>query len=233
MMKEMLSNHILTSLTDAEFARLLPLLEPVSLTAGEQLGEAGEAMRFCYFPETAIISCQADMQDGKTAEVAMIGKDGVTGVPAMFGSRPSSHALNVTIGGSALRMRQEEFAQEFKNGEGLRRVLLAYASEYVTQVAQRAACAVLHHMERRLAVWLLMLLDRLESDIIEITHERIAQHMGVRRAGITEIAGELQHRGVISYTRGRLRIINRRGLEQVACECYGALNVAHPTNTYL
>jgi CRP-like cAMP-binding protein len=229
----MLSSKILTSLSDAEFARLLPLLEPTSLTTGEQIGAADEPAPFCYFPESAIISCHADMQDGKTAEVAMIGKDGATGIQSLLGLRPSIHSLNVNIGGSALRVRRDELTQMFKYSEELRRALLTYVSEYLTQVAQRSACAILHHMEQRLAVWLLMLLDRLESDTIEMTHERIAHHMGVRRAGITEIAGELQHRGIISYTRGHLRVVDRPGLEQIACECYGALSVARPTNTYM
>lgn len=229
----MLTNRILTTLSDADFARLMPLLEPVSLTAGERLAEIGETARFIYFPENSIISYQADMQDGKSAEVAMVGKDGMAGLPSLLNSSSAPHSLNVAVAGSALRVKKEEFERELEHGEGLRQLLLAYAGEYVTQVAQRAACAILHRMEQRLAVWLLLLTARVGSDTIEMTQERIAHHLGVRRAGVTEIAGKLQHQGVISYTRGNLRVVNPQALETVACECYGALTGARQRNTYM
>jgi CRP-like cAMP-binding protein len=225
-MKEMLTNKILTGLPDSEFARLLPLLQPVALSAGERLSEAGETAHFIYFPENSVISCQAEMQDGKSAEIGMVGFEGVAGITALAGSRPSAHSLTVSVAGSALRLKKQEFEQELEHAEGLRQLLMAYSGKYLTQVSQRAACAILHRMEQRLAVWLLMLTDRLNTDVIEITQERMAHHLGVRRAGITIVAGELQSRGVISYTRGSVRIINRLALETVACECYGALATA-------
>jgi CRP-like cAMP-binding protein len=223
--REMLSNRILNRLSIAELARLMPLLEPISLVPGARLSEQGENSSFVYFPENSIISCQADMQDGKSAEVGMVGKDGVAGLPALFGSRPAVHSLTVAIGGAAMRLRKDALEQEVKrgNGNGLQRILDPYLSDYVNQVAQRAACAILHRMEQRFAVWLLMISDRLNSSGIEITQERIAQHLGVRRAGITVVAHELQLVGAISYTRGHLRISNRILLEKVACECYSAL----------
>jgi CRP-like cAMP-binding protein len=230
-MKEMLSNRILNQLPDADFARLLPLLQPVSLSANERLAESGEIVPFVYFPENSIISCQADMQDGKTAEVGMVGKDGVAGLPALFGSRPAVHSLTVTIGGSALRLRRQVLDQELSRGNGLQHMLAPYVGDYVTQVAQRAACAILHRMEQRFAVWLLMVTDRLDSGVVEITQERIAEHLGVRRAGITVVAHELQTLGAIAYTRGHLRVLDRSLLKKVACECYDALAVgARPTH---
>ncbi|HEX8073037.1 MAG TPA: Crp/Fnr family transcriptional regulator [Pyrinomonadaceae bacterium] len=231
-MKEMLTNKILTGLPDAEFARLMPLLEPVSLTPGARLIGADEVVRFVYFPEDAVISCHADMQDGKSAEVAMIGKDGLTGLPWLLGARPAAHSLNVAVGGSALRVRRAELERELQRGAALRQALLTYAGEYVTQVAQRAACAVLHRTEQRLAVWLLLVTERLDGEAVEITQERIAQHLGVRRAGVTVIAGELQQQGVISYSRGSLRVVSREALEAVACECYGALAAAPTKSIY-
>lgn len=153
----------------------------------------------------------------------MAGFEGVAGIASFLGSRPAAHSLNVSVSGSALRVKREEFERELEGAEGLRQLLKAYYGEYLTQVSQRAACAILHRLEQRLAVWLLMLSDRLDTDVIEITQERIAQHLGVRRAGVTVVAGELQGRGVISYTRGSLRVVNRQALETVACECYGAL----------
>lgn len=234
-MKEMLSNKILSRLTDLEFARLMPSLEPVTLTAGDCLAETGGHTALVYFPENAIISCQADMQDGKSAEVGMVGKEGIAGLPALFGSRPAVHSLTVAIGGSALRMRKEALELELSRGNGLQQFLFPYVSEYVTQVAQRAACAILHRMEQRFAVWLLMITDRLDTTSVETTQERIAQYLGVRRAGVTVIARELQFIGAISYTRGHLRVVDRKLLEKIACECYNtlAVNLTKPASSEL
>ena len=230
-MKEMLSNRILSHLPDPEFARLMPMLEPVDVSAGQRLADTGENLPFVFFPENSIISCQADMQDGKSAEVGMVGKDGVAGLPALYGSRPSVHSLTVAISGSALRLRKEVLEQELEQGDGLKQVLVPYVSDYVTQVAQRAACAILHRMEQRFAVWLLMVTDRLDANLVETTQERIAQHLGVRRAGVTVIARELQFLGAISYSRGHLRIADRALLQKVACECYGTLAVTRHSTT--
>jgi CRP-like cAMP-binding protein len=232
-MKQMLTNRILTGLPDAEFSRLMPLLEPVSLSAGERLDRAGDPSRFVYFPENSVLSCHADMSDGKSAEVALIGRDGVAGVPTLFGARPAAHSLGATVAGSALRMRRDELEQELRRGEELRRALQQYAGDYIAQVSQRSACAVLHRLEQRLAVWLLMLGDRVGNDTIEITQERIAQHLGVRRAGVTVVVGQLQDRGALRHGRGRLRLVSRETLEAVACECYGALALAPAVHPHL
>ncbi|HZT58178.1 MAG TPA: Crp/Fnr family transcriptional regulator [Pyrinomonadaceae bacterium] len=225
-MKNMLTNKILTGLPDADFARLMPLLEPVSLAVGERLGGGYDVPRYFYFPEGSVVSCHADMHDGKSAEVAMVGFDGVVGLPALLGSNRAPHSTNVSVAGTALRVRRDEFERELQQSAALRDSLIAYAGEYMTQVSQRAACAVLHRMEQRMAVWLLLLRDRLESDTVEITQERIAQYLGARRAGVTEIACSLQRAGAISYTRGHLRIADRGALRAVACECYSAMSGA-------
>jgi CRP-like cAMP-binding protein len=225
MMKEMLTNRILTGLSAAEFARLMPSLEPVSLSAGEQLAGLGEEEPFVYFPESSVITCHADMQDGRSVEVGMIGKEGLAGLTALVGARPAAQSMKVAVAGTALRVRSEGFERELRGAEALRQALLEYAVEYCAQVSQRAACAVLHRMEQRLAVWLLLLSDRVGADDIQITHERMAQHLGVRRAGVTEAACEFKYQGLISYTRGNLRVLDRRALEAVACECYEALSL--------
>ena len=222
-MKEMPGNKILNRLPDSEFASLMQVLEPVSLQPGERLAEPGELAPFLYFPENSIISCQADMQDGKSAEVGMVGKEGVAGLPPLFGARPAVHSLTVAVAGNALRLQTEVLERELNRGNGLQQTLAAYVFDYMTQVAQRAACAVLHRMEQRFALWLLMVTDRLGTNTFETTQERIAQHLGVRRAGITVVAGELQIIGAIAYRRGNLRIIDRPLLKKVVCECYGAL----------
>jgi CRP-like cAMP-binding protein len=223
-MKEMLSNKILTGLPAEDFARLLPLLEPVSLSLEERLASIGEVAQFVYFPESSILTCHSDMQDGKSVEVGMIGKDGMTGLSVVFGSRRAIHSLNVSIPGSALRMSVHDFQQEIEHSPALRRLTLDYVGEYIAQVSQRSACGILHRTEQRLAVWLLMTTDRLGTNNVETTQERIAEHLGVRRAGITVIVGELQNRGIIAISRGNLRILDRGALEACACECYHSLN---------
>lgn len=223
-MKEMLTNRILTRLPDAEFARLMPQLEPVSLSAGERLAGGGEAARFVYFPESAVLSYHAALRGEKAAEVGMVGMDGVACLSPLLGSRPASHTLDVLISGSALRLWATDFERELRRAEPLRQALLAYAGEYVTQVSQRSACNILHLTGQRLAVWLLMLTERLGSDTVEVTQERIARHLGVRRAAVNLIVGGLQERGVVSYTRGSLRVEDRRALEFIACECYAAMS---------
>lgn len=233
-MKEMLTNKLLSRLRDAEFARLMPLLEPVSLSAGERLSEAGEAARFIYFPESCVISCQAHMEDGKSAEVGIIGFEGVADITALVRSRPAVHTLNVSIAGSALRVKKDEFEREIQRSEDLQQSLLGYAAEYVTQLSQRSACAIFHLVEQRFAVWLLLLTDRTKEGVIQITQERIADHLGVRRAGVTVVALHMQAAGAISYRRGNLRITNREMLEAMACECYGTLAVGRPRQiTYM
>lgn len=230
-MKEMLTNKLLTRLSDAEAARLIPLLEPVSLSAGERLSEAGQAARFIYFPESCVISCQANMEDGKSAEVGIIGFEGLADITALNGSRPAVHSLNVSIGGSALRVGKDDFERELRRSESLQQSLLGYAAEYVTQLSQRSACAIFHLVEQRFAVWLLLVTDRIEEEVIQITQERIADHLGVRRAGVTVVALDMQAAGAISYKRGNLRITNRQMLEEIACECYGSLAVGQPRQT--
>jgi len=232
-MKEMLTNKILTGLLEAEFARLMPLLQPVSLSAGERLCEAGDTMRFIYFPESSVLSCQAEMQDGKSAEVGIIGFEGMAGITALVGSRPAAHFLNVSVGGSALRVGTDDFKREILHHDGVQQSLLAYAGEYVTQISQRSACAVFHTVEQRFAVWLLLVADRIEENVIQITQERIAEHLGVRRAGVTVVASAMQAAGAITYRRGNLRINDRQMLEAIACECYETLAVGRRQTTYM
>lgn len=230
-MKEMLTNKLLLRLRDAEFARLMPLLEPVSLSAGERLSEAGEAARFIYFPESCVISCQAHMEDGKSAEVGMIGFEGMADITGLVNPGPAVHSLSVSIGGSALRARKDDFEREMLRSEGLQQSLLGYAAEYVTQLSQRHACAIFHVVEQRFAVWLLLLTDRTDETVIQVTQEQIANHLGVRRAGVTVVALHMQAAGAINYRRGNLRITNREMLEEIACECYGSLAVGRPRQT--
>lgn len=216
----LLTNRILTGLPGADFARLLPHLEPVELACDENLYFLGDPPEFIYFPENAVVSHLHVLSDGGTIEADIVGRDGLTGLSAVFNTHPPERWTKVTIGGSALRVRSEVLRHEFMLGGGVQQALLTYASARLEQVAQRAVCNGLHSVEQRLCSWLLMLHDRAGDERLPLTHERIARHLGTRRAGITELATTLRARGDISYSRGLIRIVNRQGLESIACECY-------------
>jgi len=221
-------NRILSALPETEFAQLMPLLRPVQLSAGQSLLEPEMVSPFIYFPETSVISCVASMQDGKSAEVGMIGCEGAANVMSLLGADRGAQSLSVSIGGKALRASVKDFAQGTFSGNRIEQGLMGYAAAYLGQVSQRSACAVLHRLEQRFAIWLLLLTDRLNGDVIQITHERISAHLGARRAGITVLAAELQAAGAIACSRGRVRITDRHKLEAVACECYSTLALSPP-----
>jgi CRP-like cAMP-binding protein len=220
----LLTNKILTELPGEEFARLLPHLEPVSLTCGEDLYGLGEGISSIYFPETAVISHLHILEDGSTTEGAMIGKEGLTGLSAIFSAPPALYWTQVTLSGTALRIRAETLQQEFARGEALQRLLLSYASARIAQLSQRAVCNGRHTVAERLSSWLLMIHDRVGDNPIPLTHEQIARHLGTRRAGITNAATALRDAQIISYSRGQISILNREALLGTACECYRALN---------
>ncbi|HEX8098199.1 MAG TPA: Crp/Fnr family transcriptional regulator [Pyrinomonadaceae bacterium] len=222
----LLTNTILTELPGEDFVRLLPYLEPVSLVYGEVLCEAGSKIRYAYFPETSVISQLHLLADGSTTEAALIGREGMVGLSAIFNSPPSAHLTHVMIEGNALRIRGESLRQEFGRGGALQQSLLAYAGARIAQVSQRAVCNGRHSVEQRLCVWLLMINDRAPDADLPLTHELIAGHLGVRRAGITGAANSLRDRGMIEYSRGVLCVLDRRGLEAAACECYDVLRQA-------
>jgi CRP-like cAMP-binding protein len=219
----LITNHVLTALPAPEFARLTPWLEPVSLAAGEVITAAGESARHVYFPEGAVLSYFIPMTDGKTAEVGMVGREGAAGLSTLFGAWPSARQVRAVVSGSALRVGVERLGREFEQSAALRGLLTRYVSEFLTQVMQRSACGHLHASAGRFATWLLLLGDRARADEVEFTQERMAQHMGLRRAGITMLCRELVHAGAIGHSRGRVRFLDRRLLAQSACECYNAM----------
>jgi CRP-like cAMP-binding protein len=216
----LLTNKLLTTLPGADFARLLPHLEPVALNGGEDLNFVGDTPEFVYFPEGAVVSHLHVLSDGGTIEADMVGREGMTGLSAIFNSHPPDHWTQVCIPGSALRVRAGVMRQEFALCGAVQQSLLSYAAARLAQVSQRAACNGLHSVEQRLCSWLLMMHDRAGVDRLPLTHERISRHIGARRAGITELATALRARGHISYSRGLIRIVDRKGLEACACECY-------------
>lgn len=220
----LLTNKLLTDLPGEDFTRLLPYLEPVFLSCGEDLYGLDDGVHFVYFPETAVISHLYVAEDGSTTEAAMIGKDGMTGLSTIFSAPQPSYWTQVTIAGSALRIKAEVVKREFARGEALQTSLLGYAGARIAQLSQRAVCNGRHSVEERLCNWLLMIQDRAADEQLSLTHEQMARHLGVRRAGVTSAANALRDKQIISYSRARIRILDRGLLEAAACECYRALN---------
>lgn len=220
----LLTNKMLNALPGEDFARLLPHLEPVSLASGQDLYGFGEPVQHVYFPESAVISHLYVLADGGTTEAAIVGKEGMTGLSAIFDGPLPPRWTPVLVGGSALRVRVQTIKYEFARGAAMQRLVLAYTAERLEQLSQRAICNGRHTVEERLCSWLLMISDRADDDRLPLTHEKIARHLGARRAGITNAAIALRDKQIISYSRGHIRIKDRAGLEAAACECYRMLN---------
>ncbi len=213
-------NQILAALPLPEYNRLASHLKPVHLNSGEILLEANEPILNVYFPERAMISLVSIMMNGSTTEIGLIGNEGMIGLPAILGGNSISSRTIVQISGTALEVSAEVVRQEFQRGEKLQKLLLLYTQALLTQVAQSAACNSQHNIQERLARWLLSVQDCILQDELPLTQEFIANMLGIRRSGVTVAAGILQQAGIISYSRGRIKILNQQGLEEAACECY-------------
>jgi CRP-like cAMP-binding protein len=218
-------NHLLDALPQAEYERLLPLLEQVQMPLGEVLYESGGELRHAYFPTTCIISLLYVMENGASSEIAVIGNDGIVGVTLFMGGGTMPNRAVVQSEGYAYRLRAHLLIQQFDRYGGrrsgaLQHLLLHYAQALMTQMAQTAACNRHHSVDQQLCRWLLLSLDRLASNELIMTQELIANMLGVRREGVTEAAGKLQKAGLIDYRRGQITVLNRPGLEARVCECY-------------
>jgi CRP-like cAMP-binding protein len=200
--------------------RLRPHLGHVSFKLGEVVYESGGRQRYIYFPTTAIISLLYLMENGSSAEMGVAGCEGLVGVALFMGGDTVPNRAVVQSAGDALRMRAEALREEFARGGTFQRLLLRYTQALMTQMSQTAVCNRLHTVEQQLCRWLLLSRDRLASDELVMTQELIANMLGVRREGVTHAAGRLQENGLISYARGRITILDRRGLEAAVCECY-------------
>jgi len=226
-LNELLTNKLLSALPPEEFSRLFPHLEPVSLAAGEMLYKLDARMRFAYFPETAVVSHLHILAEGGMTEADMVGREGMTGLSALFDAPTPSYLTEVALAGSALRIRVDVLRQEFARGGVLQQLLLRHASARIALLSRRAVCNGNHHVEERLCAWLLMMHDRAGDTPLALTHERISRHLGTRRAGVTSAATILRDRGIIGYTRGHIRILDREQLEAAACECYPAVRESY------
>ncbi|HEX7955749.1 MAG TPA: Crp/Fnr family transcriptional regulator [Pyrinomonadaceae bacterium] len=219
----LLANRLLSALPAEEFSRLLPHLEPAALKAGEVLYKLDAEMRYAYFPETAVVSHLYILTEGGMTESDMVGREGMTGLSAVFESPAPSCLSEVALAGSALRARVDALRHEFARGGALQRLLLRYAGARLATLSRRAVCNGNHLVEERLCTWLLMMFDRSGDAPLALTHERISRHLGTRRAGVTSAATQLRDRGLIGYTRGSVRLLDRGLLEAAACECYPSI----------
>ncbi len=213
-------NMLLAGLPDKERQRLLPDLEPISFSLGEVVYESGGHIDYVYFPTSAIISLLYIMENGATAEIGVAGYEGVIGIALFMGGETMPNRAVVQSAGSALRVKQKALQAEFVRGGMFQTSLLRYTQALMTQISQTAVCNRLHTVEQQLCRWLLLSHDRLRTDKLVMTHDLIANMLGVRREGITVAAQKLQERGLISYVRGTITLLDRQGLETEVCECY-------------
>jgi CRP-like cAMP-binding protein len=214
------ANRLLSALPRPESARLLRRLVLVPLGQGEVLYEAGKPIPFVYFPENGLVSIVAPMGDGQVAETGMVGKEGVVGIPLFLGKERAPFRAVVQIPAEARRMEAAAFQAAAKRDTALADLLARYLATFLAHVGQSAACNSHHSVEKRCCRWLLLARDRLGKDEFPLTHEFMAAMLGVRRTGVTEVAGALQRRGLIRYSRGRLAIVDPAGLEAASCACY-------------
>jgi CRP-like cAMP-binding protein len=216
-------NHLLSALPDAEWQRWLPQLEEVELPLGQVLYESGNTLRHVYFPTTAIVSLLYVMEDGASAEIAVVGNEGIVGISLFMGGESTPSRAVVQSAGQGFRLKAHAIREEAGRAGPALHVLLRYTQALITQMAQTAVCNRHHSLDQQLCRWLLLSLDRLQGDELVMTQELIANMLGVRREGVTEAARHLQQAGLIRYARGHITVLDRPGLEQRTCECYAVV----------
>jgi CRP-like cAMP-binding protein len=218
-----IQNHLLTALPSEERNRLAAHLQPVALERDQALWNLGEPIEFIYFPEAGVCSCIAPLSDGTGVEVGVIGREGAVGLSAAFGHHTPAAIAKVQIAGSGLRIQTSLLRIQIERNAGLRSVLMRYSQILYDQACWIAVCNRRHSVAQRLARWLLMIHDRIESDDLALTHGYLSAMLGVRRASVTEAAGNFQSAGLIWYSQGQITLLNRSGLESRSCECYLAV----------
>ena len=218
-----LQNHLLAALPAVDCQRLLPHLKLVPLPLGQVLYESGTLLRHVYFPTNSIVSLLYVMADGASAEIAVVGNEGVIGVSLFMGGETTPSRAVVQSAGHGYQLSGQYLKDEFTRAGAMQHLLLRYTQALITQMAQTAVCNRHHSLDQQLCRWLLLSLDRLASNQLVMTQELIANMLGVRREGVTEAAGHLQNAGLIQYSRGRITVIDRPGLEARTCECYAVV----------
>ena len=213
-------NKLLAAIPNAEWERIEPALDAVLMPLGQVLYESGVQLDHVYFPTTSIVSLLYVLADGASAEIAVVGNDGLVGVALFMGGETTPSRAVVQSEGWAYRLKGQVLKDEFTRGGAMQHLLLRYTQALLTQMAQTAVCNRHHSIDQQLCRWLLLSLDRLSSAELSMTQELIANMLGVRREGVTEAAGQLQSAGLIQYSRGRITVLDRAGLEARCCECY-------------
>lgn len=216
-------NHLLAALPAKVQERLFPNLEQVAMPLGMVLYESGDIMRHVYFPMNSIVSLLYVMEDGDSAEIAVVGNEGLVGVSLFMGGESTPSRAIVQSAGYALRLPGQRLKDEFNRHSEMQILLLRYTQSLITQMAQTAVCNRHHSIDQQLCRWLLLSLDRLSSNKLMMTQELIANMLGVRREGVTEAAGKLQKINVIEYNRGQITVLDRPKLEELSCECYAVV----------
>jgi len=216
-------SDLLSAMPRAEWERIAPHIELVDLPLGMVLYESGTTMSHVYFPTTAIVSLLYVLESGASAEIAVVGQEGVVGISLFMGGETTPSRAVVQSAGKGFRLRGTYIKQEFALGGPAMHLLLRYTQALITQMAQTAVCNRHHSLDQQLCRWLLLSLDRLRSSELVMTQELIANMLGVRREGVTEAALKLQKQGLISYSRGHIKVLDRPGLEERVCECYGVV----------
>ena len=218
-----LQNQLLASLPEAEWQRWQAELELVELPLGQVLCESGDKMSHVYFPTTAIVCLLYVMEDGSSAEISVVGNEGLVGIALFMGGDSTPSRAVVQSAGTAYRIKASTVKDEFDRSSAVLHMVLRYTQALLTQMAQTAVCNRHHTLDQQLCRWLLLSLDRLPGSELLMTHELIANMLGVRREGVTEAALKLQASGLIRYSRGRINVLDRPGLEGRTCECYGVV----------
>ena len=216
-------NQLLAALPEEDWERVQALLQPVYLRLGDSVYEAGGALAYVYFPTNSIVSLLYVLADGASAEIAVVGNEGMVGVALFMGGETTPSRAVVQSEGWAFRLSGPRLKEEFTRGGALQHLLLRYTQLLLTQMAQTAVCNRHHSIDQQLCRWLLLSLDRLSSNELSMTQELIANMLGVRREGVNDAAGKLQSAGLIRYARGLIHVINRPGLEARCCECYAVV----------
>jgi CRP-like cAMP-binding protein len=216
-------NHLLAALPEPEWERWLPELEPAAMPLSHVVYESGATFSHVYFPTTAIVSLLYVMQNGASAEIAVIGNEGLVGIASFMGGDSMPSRAVVQSAGHGFRMKTETLKREFARSAPVLHVLLRYTQALLTQMAQTAVCNRHHSLDQQLCRWLLLSLDRLQGEELVMTQELIANMLGVRREGVTESAVKLQKAGLIRYSRGHITLLDRAGLEKLSCECYAVV----------
>ena len=220
-----MQNHLLAALPAVEFDRLSEHLELVSMPLGEALYESGGRLQHVYFPTTSIVSLIYVLENGASAEIAIVGNEGILGISLFMGGETTPSRAVVQSAGYGYRLKAQLLKDEFNRAGPVLHLLLRYTQALITQMTQTAVCNRHHTVEQQLCRWLLLSIDRLPSDSLTMTQELIANMLGVRREGVTEAAGNLQRAGLITYSRGHITVLDRPGLEQSVCECYAVVKL--------